>query len=218
MTTVLNVLLDGLLAGSLVLFTVALVQMVLREENASERLLQIMALVAGAVVALGAQATGLSFANYTVEALTGEGGAGAFVKLLSVLIPGGIAAAFSWYFLRVMHESAAKGLRLMAFLGMLTLIGFAEIYAQATNTKGVILGAAAIPNASFVAGMILSLLFFAPDPTTQPGGEGNRFSAVAEILGRKAPQAPARFGGGAAKVTSSTQMGVPAPSNPLAED
>jgi len=219
MTTVLNVLLDILLGGSLVLFIVALIQMVLGEENSSERLLQIMALVAGAVVALGAQATGLSFADYTVESLTGEGGSAAFAKVLAVAIPGGVAAVFSWYFLRVMRESEAKGLRLMAFLGMLTLISFAEIYAQATNTKGVILGAAAIPNASFVTGMILSLLFFAPDPSTQLGGGGNRFGVVAELLARKAPRGSTRLGDAAAIVTPTAHhKGTPTSSNPLAED
>jgi hypothetical protein len=186
MATVLNILLDLLLAGSLLLFGYGLIQMVVHESSRKERLLLSMALVAGAVVALGAQATGVGFATYTVDALTGARPGGAVVKTFSVLIPGGMAAGFGWYFLRIMQRSAAKGLRLMCFLGMLTVVGFAEIYAQATNTKGVVLGAAAIPNSSFVAGMILSLLVLAPEENVAAQASAGRLDALAALFKRKA--------------------------------
>jgi hypothetical protein len=183
--TVLNVFLDLLLAGSLLLFGYGLIQMVIREQNRKEQLLLSMALVAGAVVALGAQASGVGFATYTVDALTGARPGGAFVKTISVLVPGGLAAGLGWYFLRIMQRSAAKGLRLMSFLGMLTVVGFAEIYAQATNTKGVVLGAAAIPNASFVAGLILSLLVLAPEDNARESQGAGRLTSIADALRKR---------------------------------
>jgi hypothetical protein len=184
LTTVLNVLLDVLLGGSLVLFIGALVQMIVVEDRKGERFLLSLALVAGAIVALGAQSAGVGFATYTVDSLTGVRPGGGFFKAVSLLVPGGLAAGFGWYFLRVMRRSAAKGLRFMSFLGMLTIVGFAEIFAQATSTKGVFLGAAAIPNASFVAGMILAVLVFAPDPDELPGRSEGRFAGLTRLFSR----------------------------------
>jgi hypothetical protein len=192
MATVLNVALDILLAGSLVFFILALIQLVVREENPSERLLRGMALVAGAIVALGAQAAHVGFASYTVDALSGARPGGALFKTFSVIIPGGIGAAFGWYFLHVMRRSAAKGLRLICFLGMLTIVGFVEIFAQATNVEGVQLGAAAIPNASFVAGMIIGVLVFAPEPNDTSEPRSNRWSSLGDMVRRRAPHTAAR--------------------------
>lgn len=191
MATVLNIALDLLLGGSLVFFVIALIQLVIREENTQERLLRAMALVAGAVVALGAQAAHVGFASYTVDALSGARPSGSFFKTIAVVIPGGVGATFGWYFLRVMRRSAAKGLRLISFLGMLTIVGFAEIFAQATNVQGVELGAAAIPNASFVSGMILSVLVLAADPSEAPGTPSHRWSSLGDLVRRRAPQAAA---------------------------
>jgi hypothetical protein len=102
MKTVLNVLLDVLLGGSILAFIVALVDMVIHEEHRSERVYQSIALTAGAIAALGAQAAGVNFATYTINSLTGVRPGGAVFKAVSVIIPGGLAAGFGWYFVRVM--------------------------------------------------------------------------------------------------------------------
>jgi uncharacterized membrane protein len=93
------------------------------------------------------------------------------VKLLSIIIPGGVAAAFGWFFMRAMRHSTAMGLRWMSFLGMLTVVTFGVVFAQATETQGVFLGAAAIPNTSFVVGLIFSVLAFRR-PADAPEGIG----------------------------------------------
>jgi len=190
MAFVLNGLLDLLLGGSLLLFVYGLIQLVVREENQMERLLRGMALVAGAVVALGAQAAHVGYATYTVNSLTGTRASGGFFDVISVIIPGGMGATFGWYFIRVLRRSTQKGIRLISFLGMLTIVGFAAIFAQATNVKGVQLGAAAIPNASFVAGMILSVLVFAPEPgtTSAPRSAGSRWGSLGNLIMSRAPQ------------------------------
>lgn len=162
LATVLNIVLDVLLGGSLLLFFWLLIDMILREPSKGERFMRSLALICGAIVALGAQASGVGFAGFIVEALTGARPGGGVVKLLSILIPGGMAAAFGWYFTQVMRRSAMMGMRLVSFLGMLTVISFAVIFAEATETQGVFLGAAAIPNASFVVGLIFSVIVFTP--------------------------------------------------------
>ena len=171
LTTVLNIALDAILAGTLLLFLGVLIAMVVAEPNRDERFMRALALVAGALVALGAQAAGISYASYAVDALAGTGPGGSAVKVLSIIIPGGVAAAFGWFFMRAMRHSTAMGLRWMSFLGMLTVVTFGVIFAQATETQGVFLGAAAIPNTSFVVGLIFSVLAFRR-PADAPEGIG----------------------------------------------
>ena len=55
MATVLNVLLDCLLGGSVMVFAYALLRMMLDERDVNEKLYQSMALAAGAIAALGAR-------------------------------------------------------------------------------------------------------------------------------------------------------------------
>lgn len=183
---VLNILLDVLLAGSLLLFLwLLVVEMIVRETNKGERLMRSLALICGAIVALGAQAAGVGFASFTVDALTGTGPGGGFVKFLSIVVPGGVAVAFGWYFTQVMRRSAAMGMRLVSFLGMLTVISFAVIFAEATKTQGVFLGAAAIPNASFVVGLIFSVIIFTPTADGAGGGGLGLGEALGWIRGRR---------------------------------
>lgn len=190
MALVINVILDLLLVGTLVLFAFGLVQLVIREPNPMEKLLRGMALVAGAVVALGAQAANVGYASFTVDALAGTRASGGFFDVVGVIVPGGVGVAFGWYFLRVLRRSTQKGLRLICFMGMLTVVGFAAIFAEATNVQGVELGAAALPNASLVAGIILSILVFAPEPGTEAASaaRGSRWASLGNLVLRRAPQ------------------------------
>jgi hypothetical protein len=204
LTTVLNIALDATLAGTLLLFLAVLIAMVVGETDRDERFMRALALVAGALVALGAQAAGISYASYAVDALAGTGPGGGAVKFLSIVIPGGVAAAFGWFFMRAMRHSTAMGLRWMSFLGMLTVVTFGVIFAQATETQGVFLGAAAIPNTSFVVGLIFSVLAFRR-PSDAPDGIGFADS-ILELFNRVRQP---RVSGG-----SST----PEPRNPFADD
>ena len=62
---------------------------------------------------------------------------------------------------------------------MLAATGFIQLYATATETQGVILGAAAIPNITFVLGLVLYMVFTYDENTH---GSGSRRSGFA--LGR----------------------------------
>jgi hypothetical protein len=187
LATVLNIILDVLLGGSLALFFWLLIDMILREPSKGERFMRSLALICGAIVALGAQASGVGFASFIVEALTGTRPGGGIVKFLSIVIPGGLAAAFGWYFTQVMRRSAMMGMRLVSFLGMLTVISFAVIFAEATETQGVFLGAAAIPNASFVVGLIFSVIVFTPAADDMDGASAWGIGDFIERIRRGTP-------------------------------
>ena len=213
MSTFLNVLLDLLLGGSLLFFILVMIKLVVQEPNAVERLYRGMALVAGAVVALGASAAHVGFASYTVNSLSGARPGGSIITPLSVIIPGGVGAAFGWYFLRIMKRSTARGLRLVAFVGMLTAVAFAEIFAQATNVKGVELGTAAIPNASFIAGLIISLIAIAPGPGDEPENKPSKLGLLfGDLVSRKAPESVVKT------FVSSHAGGVGAPKTPSSSE
>lgn len=180
--TVLNVLLDLLLGGSLVLFSWLLIEMVVKASDPGEKLMRALALIGGAVIALAAQAAGVSFADFTVDTLTGARPGGGAFKAFSAVVPGGMGALFAWYFVRVMRRSADMALRFMSFLGMLTIVAFAVVFAEATHVQGVMLGAAAIPNASFVVGLIGGVVVFMPPADAQ--GSGRRRWQITDLLGR----------------------------------
>jgi hypothetical protein len=187
MAVVFNVLLDILLFGSLVFFGYSLIELIRDPiQSVLEKTMLSMALLAGAIVALGGQVSGVGFASFTVESLTGVRPGGAAVKTIAVIIPGGLAAGLGWYFLRVSQQSAAKGLRIMTFLAMLTIVAFIEIFAEAAKTKGVTLGAAAIPNASFVAGLIITLLVLTPTEEERARG-ASKFRLFGDLVRRRSP-------------------------------
>jgi hypothetical protein len=187
-TTVINLALDIFLGVSLLFFFFVLMVTVVFAP-AGEHFGRALALVGGALVALGAQAAGIGFAEYVVESLAGSGPAGEGAKLLSVVIPGGAAVIFGWYFARATEYQTLKAMRWMVFLGMLSVVAFAVIFAEATSTQGVFLGAAAIPNTSFVVGLIMSYLAFsrADDEDGRPGGLLSRLGLGPRTTGTANP-------------------------------
>ena len=211
--TVLNVLLDLLLGGSLLLFAWLLIEMVVKASDPQEKLMRALALVGGAVIALAAEASGVSFADFTIDTLTGARPGGGAFTAFSAIVPGGMGAFFAWYFVRMMRTSADMALRLMSFLGMLTIVGFAVIFAQATHVQGVMLGVAAIPNASFVVGLIAGVVAFLP-PADAAASSGRRFGRLRDAVSRRgAPAAPGLVG--AVPDASAT---APLKRNPFADD
>jgi hypothetical protein len=169
MTLVLNIFLQCILVASLALFLYVLVRQVFQAPNGDELLYRSLALVGGAVVALGAQVSGVSFATFTVHALSQARPVGFGVGLLATVLPGGVGAVIGWYYVRVKNRSGIRAMRYVIFIGMLTVVGFAEIYGVATSTKGVILGAAALPNAAFVVGIVLTIVLTANAADEVPG-------------------------------------------------
>jgi hypothetical protein len=182
-TTVLNALLYVVLAGGLVIFFLNLLGLVIGAPQ-SERFPRATAMMGGGIVALLAEVSGTGFADQIVEALAGSSPAGEGVKLLAIVIPGGAAVAFGWYFSYYsLQHSTYKAIRWVVLLGMLTLVTFVVILAEATKAKGVFLGEAAIPNASFVLGFILSFIAF-----SEAEDESDQGGLLRGILGRFRPK------------------------------
>lgn len=150
----------------------AIVRITLTTQDPIERAIRGVALLAGALVALGAQATGGSFASFTVTALSGSRPAGAGVELLAAIIPGGVGVGMGWYIIRSLNRNEAIAVRILAFIGMLAAVSFTEVYALATKTRGVFLGAAAIPNAAFILGVMLYIVLKYESPSTKGARRG----------------------------------------------
>jgi hypothetical protein len=99
----------------------------------------------------------------------------------------------------------------MSFLGMLTVVAFAVIFAQATNVRGVSLGAAAIPNASFVAGLIFSVVVFSPTSDGSPR-KGSGMARFRDLLRRRGGRRAGFVPGAEAPATA------PAARNPFGDE
>ncbi|MBB2891132.1 hypothetical protein [Flexivirga oryzae] len=159
MALVFNIFLHALLVLSMLAFLIALLLMAFRTDDGTERLRRCLALFAGAMVVIGAQASGVSFAIFTTSSLAHARGASAAAHIFAVLVPAAAGVGLGYYFVRVYRRSEVFGLRMLCFVGMLALAAFAEVYASATHTSGVFLDAAALPNLSFVVGLVLVFIF-----------------------------------------------------------
>jgi hypothetical protein len=164
MTLAFNLILHVLLIGAMGCFIVAIVGDAVADPDRRERALRVAALAAGALVAVSAQVGGVSYSAFIVDSLANGGGPSAATAFAASTVPAIGGVGLGWFLVRTYRRSTRIGTRVLGFIGMLATTGFVAIYAQATQTKGVILGAAALPNVSFVVGVILTIVFtFDPD-------------------------------------------------------
>ena len=134
MNLVFNIALHLLLAGSILVFATGLIWSSLIEPNPRERLLRIAGLVAGALVALGAQVAGMDYAKFIVESLASGG---FLVDAVATAMPGLLGICIGLYALYVFKQSEKLAMRVLSFIGMLTSVAYLLIYAEATKAKGV---------------------------------------------------------------------------------
>lgn len=189
-----NIVLHGLLIGTLGLFTVWLLIDTVREPEPRQRMKRMLALAAGALVTLGAQAAGLSYAEFTVGALAGARGSSAVANVGATLVPALLGVGLGFFLVGVAKNSNARAMRLVTFIGMLAATAFAQVYAEATATNGIELGTAALPNITFVTGVILTYVF-AADEHERSEGEGMMKSVLRGFAQRKQEDAPAGLKG-----------------------
>ena len=177
MTLAFNLALHALLIGSIFIFIVGLVWASVTETDPRERLLRIAALVAGAMVTLGAQAAGMSFATFAVESLAGARPASAAANVVATIVPALLGAGMGFYTVRVFRRSERMAMRVLGFVGMLTAVAFLQVYAEATQVNGVFLGAASVPNVAFVTGIILTVVL-----TYDPDSKDTSASATSGLM------------------------------------
>lgn len=175
----LAIVLHLLLLGSMAAFLIASIAAVRDTRSRLERLLRAGMAFAGALVVLGSQAAGLTFSDFIVRALSGSTFMAQGVTVVAVAVPSVLGVAVGMYFLRAMKRDKDRALRVLAFVGTLASVQFAQIYAIAVDQRGVILGATAVPNISFVVAI---LIYAALRYETAPSGrrEPSRIAALAE--------------------------------------
>jgi len=181
--TAFNITLDVLLVGGLLVFALLLGEMAIGSAETRERFLRSLALAGGAIFALGAQVTGVDFADSVVDSLVGADPAGTGTKLLMAVLAALVAGAFGWYFTQVVLRGETWGVRLACGLGAITIVGLAVILAEAIHEQGLFLEAAAIPNFAFMVGLIGGVIFSAPAADASTGGRGG---VLTDLIGKLA--------------------------------
>ena len=191
---VLSIFEQALLLGSLAVFTAFILWHTTRAPNRQELALRVIALFTGAMVVVGAQASGLSFATFSVNALSNTQSGSAAARIAGAIIPGAVGAWMGWYLTHSMRRDEDIAMRVMGFVGMLAASAFAAIYVVAVDKHGAHLGAAALPNISFVVGVFLYIMLkFQTNPKARrnPGGAQNfRYVWDRVSSGPQRPPAP----------------------------
>ncbi|WP_103342806.1 hypothetical protein [Amycolatopsis sp. CA-126428] len=191
MATFLNILLHVMLLGSMLVFIASSVLVTFRTDNALERAIRASALFCGAMVVLGAQAAGLGFAEFTVNALSNTDLAGTLSKVAGAAVPATFGVVMGRYLSYSVRRSENLAIRVMAFVGTLAATQFAAIYAIAVKAKGLELGASAIPNISFVVGILLYVVLkYEPGKQPRPGRLGAMISVKLRARPVEVAEAP----------------------------
>lgn len=142
--------------GLLVYFTI---QLITRAPSTGEKVVRLLALLAGFLSFVGARAIGMNVPDLLFRALqtTNPFRFG----ILELLLPGLVGAVVAWFLLRSVadREHEAMAFRLMILVTTFVLMLFAEIYAvsftyasEATNAAHL------LPNLSFAIGLSLYIV------------------------------------------------------------
>jgi magnesium-transporting ATPase (P-type) len=180
-----NIVLNALLIAAMAFFVVALVALILATQEPLERALRAAAAFTGALVVLGAQASGISYANFIVKALEQNKTIG--IGFLAAGLPAVAGVGIGWYFVHSMKRSDTLTIRLLAFIGMLATASFASVYVVALSKNGADLGKAAIPNISFAVALLLYVVLKIDTKATRrsrPRTGGSLFSRLANGMNR----------------------------------
>jgi hypothetical protein len=195
-----NALLHVLLLGAMVAFAVILVRTALSPEDKRERFFRFLALFLGAMIVLGAQATGVSFAVFAAGSISQVQGVPIGNAIASGILPTLAGVALGLYMIFVYQRNDNRAYRVLCFVSMLALASFLTVYAAAASAEGLFLGAAAIPNLSFTAGLGLVVLFGADSSSATDN------SILKRLLG-----AAQRLRGRSTAATSETTLPATAP-------
>lgn len=192
LSIVFNVLLHILLLGSMALFAIVLIATAVKTESVIERVKRVLALFLGAIVVVGAQVSGVSYAQFTAGSLANARVASGAAAVVTAIIPALVGGALGYLIVWTYSKSEVMAMRILCFVGMLALVSFIEVYAMATQAKGVLLGAAAVPNIAFVAGVGL-VFIFSPDKRGK-SSVGTLLKSMARRGQSARPLAPERPG------------------------
>lgn len=185
MKLVFNIALHVLLVGSMLTLVAMLVLEARDAPTRRERFFRFLGLAAGAIIALGASAAGVSYATFTVNALAGGRPASFVASVGATLIPALLGAGLGFFLTRQTKKDEYLAMRIISFVGMLTAVAFVQVYAEAAKVNGVFLGKASIPNVVFVAGIILTILLTSPTGLEDPGANSSVLSRLSSLWTRR---------------------------------
>jgi hypothetical protein len=155
MSFLINLILNLLLVGSMIAFVGLGVVAAVRPPDPIERLIRFGALFAGAMIVVGAQVAGLTYSQFIVDSLSSTQPQNLVAKILWAIVPGGLGAGLGYYLTERARQSTNIAIRIMILIGMLAAGQFAQIYTAAVSEHGLDIGPVAIPNLSFVVGLLL---------------------------------------------------------------
>lgn len=185
MNTVFNIVLNVLLISSLVAFLYIMVGLVTWAPDRLERTFRTAALFCGALLVIGAEASGATYNEFLVESLSET--VTFKVGFLATVLPAAAGLGIGVFFVRMMRRSENFTIRGFIFVGMLATAQFAASYAAALEHNGVDIGATSLPNISFVLSLLLYLVFNIETGTarrrTERLASGNMVDRIAFAFG-----------------------------------
>lgn len=153
----LHIILHLFLVGSFVAFMVGLVKLVQDAPDAADRTMRYLALFLGALVVVGSQAYGASYADFIISSLS-ESRSAAF-RFFGALLPAAAGVGLGYYLTRGMKRGSERVIRVLILVGTLCVTQFALMYAIAVDQSGSTeIGKEVAPNVAFVTGLGLVLM------------------------------------------------------------
>lgn len=186
--TAMTAMLHTLLFGAMLFFLGAVVVLTLRTTNPIEKAIRALAMFTGALLVIGAEASGNSYADFIIRSL-GEARPLTF-GAFGVILPGAAGVALAWYLIRSVNRSENVAVRFLGLFGMLATTQFAVMYGAAVSDRGYDIGATAVPNIAFVSGLFLWVVFNYDANKSNLRSSGTGF--LASLLDRQATRQPTR--------------------------
>jgi hypothetical protein len=144
-----------IILGSLGGCLAAVLLVVFNTKGWTERIVRGLAIFAGTLVVIGAEAAGLNFSSFAVDTLTH----GWLVKVAWVLLGGGAGSLLARYLVSRIDGGTNLQIRIMILVTIIAHVELLEIYAQNVKRHGFVLGIGALPDVAFIAGLVLYVVF-----------------------------------------------------------
>ena len=160
MSAFLHFLLNAfIILGSLGGCLAAVALVVFNTRGWTERIVRGLAIFAGTLVVMGAEAAGLTFPSFAVDTLSKTGPAGWAIRLTWVVLGAAAGALLARYLISRIDGGTNLQIRVMILVTIIAHVELLEIYAQNLKRHGFVLGIGALPDIAFISGLVLYVVF-----------------------------------------------------------
>jgi hypothetical protein len=150
----------SVLLASLLGYLAAVALSVGNTRASTERIVRGLTVFLGTLTVTGAEAAGLTFSSFAVSSLTHHHGlAGLLVKAAWVIFGGGVGWLVARYLLSKLGNGTNLQVRVMILVTIIAHVELIEIYAQNVRQYGFDLGAGALPDITFIGGLLCYVVF-----------------------------------------------------------